>query len=129
MPLKEPDVLLRGEHVAEGFLGNVRLKHIATFAHLHLLRVRAVSRRVMLNDAALEFVVEPAYCAVLADVGIRQAARNDAADMRRFFEHDDLRAALRRRHRRRDSRGISRDNNDIRLLGHKRCGESEKESE
>ena len=129
MPLEERDVFLRREHVAEGFLGDVRLKHVATFAHLHLLRVRAVGRRVMLENAALELVVESSDRAVLADVGVRQATRDDASDMRGFFKHNDLRTALRRRHRRSDSCGIGGDDDDIRLLGRKHCGQSEEKDD
>jgi len=85
----------------------------------------SIRPRVNLQDAALELVVESSDRAVLADVRVRQSARDNAADMRRFFEHDDLCAALRRCHRRSDSRGIGRDNNDIRLLDRERCGEGE----
>jgi hypothetical protein len=83
----------------------------------------------VLDDAALELVVESAHRAVLADVGIGQTARHDAADVGRFFKHDDRRTAFRGRHGRSDSGWIGRDHNDIRLLRGEHGGEGEKESE
>jgi len=67
------------------------LKHVAAFANLQLLRFRAVGRAVVLHDPPLELIVEPAHRSMLADVRVRQAPGDDAADVRGFFQHDDFR--------------------------------------
>lgn len=129
MPLEQGDVLFRREHVTERFFRDVGLEAVAVLAHFHLLRIGSESRGVVLDHPALELVVESAHGTMLADVGVRQSTRDDAADMGLFFEHDDLCATFRRRHGCGDSGWIGRDHNDIRLLRREHGGESEKESE
>ena len=92
MSLDQSDVFLPREHVAEHFLSDLRLKHVAALADLHLLGVLAVGRHVVFTHPLHELCEEAADRRLFVDVRIRQPAGYYASHVTLLFQKNHVRA-------------------------------------
>ena len=110
---EQPDRFLAGQHLAKNLFGQLGLEAIAILAEPDFLGIAAVDLGVMLAHPPLELAEQPTDGRLFADVGVRQSAGDDSADVPAFFQHDHAGPRACCRHRRGDPGRRGADDNDV----------------